>query len=281
MSAMTQSFPAPGKLNLMLRIVGRRADGYHLLQTVFRFIDYGDTLTFRTRSDGAINRINTVPGVPLEQDLAVRAARLLQGRAGSRSGADITLEKRLPVGGGLGGGSSDAATTLLALNLLWELNLSRKRLLEFALELGADVPAFVFGENAWAEGVGEELRPVTLPAAWYVVLTPPVAVSTRGVFAHPALKRYSKRVTIQSFSATGPNENDLQAVVCREHPDIGRHLAWLGQFGRAMITGSGACVFAAFGSAGEARAVLGKLPGSMTGFVARGLERHPMHDLVR
>lgn len=281
MNAEARSFPAPGKLNLMLRVVGRRADGYHLLQTVFRFIDYGDTLTFRVRRDGAINRVNTVEGVPVEQDLALRAARLLRDRAGAKAGVDITLDKRLPLGGGLGGGSSDAATTLLALNCLWELDLARARLLELALELGADVPVFVFGENAWAEGVGEELRSVILPPAWYVVLAPPVTVSTQRIFAHPGLKRDTKMVRIQSFSAAGLNENDLQAVVCQEHPEIGRHLAWLNQFGRAMLTGSGACVFAAFDSSGEAREVLAKLPGSMTGFVARGLEQHPMRDLAR
>ena len=281
MNAEARSFPAPGKLNLMLRVVGRRADGYHLLQTVFRFIDYGDTLTFRLRRDGVINRVNAVEGVTVEQDLALRAARLLRDCAGAKAGVDITLDKRLPLGGGLGGGSSDAATTLLALNCLWELDLARARLLELALELGADVPVFVFGENAWAEGVGEELRSVILPPAWYVVLAPPVTVSTQRIFAHPGLKRDTKMVRIQSFSAAGPNENDLQAVVCQEHPEIGRHLAWLNQFGRAMLTGSGACVFAAFDSAGEAREVLAKLPGSMTGFVARGLERHPMRDLAR
>ena len=281
MNAEARSFPAPGKLNLMLRVVGRRADGYHLLQTVFRFIDYGDTLTFCLRRDGAINRVNAVEGVPVERDLALCAARLLRDRAGAKAGVDITLDKRLPLGGGLGGGSSDAATTLLALNCLWELELPRKRLLELALELGADVPVFVFGENAWAEGVGEELRSVALPPAWYVVLTPPVTVSTQRIFAHPGLKRDSKMVRIQSFSAAWPNENDLQAVVCQEHPEIGRHLAWLSRFGRALLTGSGACVFAAFDSAGEAREVLAKLPGSMTGFVARGLERHPLRDFAR
>jgi 4-diphosphocytidyl-2-C-methyl-D-erythritol kinase len=280
MNAEARSFPAPGKLNLMLRVVGRRADGYHLLQTVFRFIDYGDTLTFRPRRDGTINRVNAVDGVPAEQDLALRAARLLRDRAGAKAGVDITLDKRLPLGGGLGGGSSDAATTLLALNCIWELGLPRARLLELALELGADVPVFVFGENAWAEGVGEDLRAVTLPPAWYVVLTPPVTVSTQRIFAHAGLKRDSKMVRIQSFSAVGPNENDLQAVVCQEHPEIGRYLNWLSQFGRAMLTGSGACVFAAFDSAGAARAALAKLPGSMTGFVARGLERHPLRDLA-
>ena len=281
MTAAAHSFSAPGKLNLMLRVVGRRADGYHLLQTVFRLIDYGDTLTFRLRADGVINRMNDVAGVPAEQDLTLRAARLLRAHAGVKAGVDITLAKRLPVGGGLGGGSSDAATTLLALNRLWDLDLPRAQLMKLAGELGADVPVFVFGENAWAEGVGEALQAIDLPPVWYVVLSPPVVVSTQRIFAHPALKRDSKMVTIQSFSAGGPNENDLQAVACREHPEIGRHLDWLSQFGRAMLTGSGACVFAGFDTAAGAQAVLAKLPGSMTGFVARGLDRHPLRDFAR
>jgi 4-diphosphocytidyl-2-C-methyl-D-erythritol kinase len=196
-------------------------------------------------------------------------------------GAEIAVDKRLPLGGGLGGGSSDAATTLLALNHLWGLDLPRSRLLELALELGADVPVFVRGENAWAEGVGERLRPLELPPAWYVVLTPPVVVSTARIFAHPELKRDSKTVRIQSFSAAGPNENDLEPVVCREHPEVARHLDWLRQFGRAMMTGSGASVFAGFESLGAAQAVFARLPRSMTGFVARGLERHPLRDLAR
>ena len=281
MTLETRSFPAPGKLNLLLRVVGRRADGYHLLQTVFRFIDVGDTVTLRPRPDREIVRVKPVDGVPAEQDLTLHAARLLQAAAGGRLGAEIAVDKRLPLGGGLGGGSSDAATTLLALNHLWGLDLPRSRLLELALELGADVPVFVRGENAWAEGVGERLRPLELPPAWYVVLTPPVVVSTARIFAHPQLKRDSKTVRIQSFSAAGPNENDLEPVVCREHPEVARHLDWLRQFGRAMMTGSGASVFAGFESLGAAQAVFARLPRSMTGFVARGLERHPLRDLAR
>jgi 4-diphosphocytidyl-2-C-methyl-D-erythritol kinase len=280
MNLKPRSFPAPGKLNLVLRVVGRRADGYHLLQTVFRFIDFGDTVTLRVRHDRQILRMKAVDGIPEEQDLTLRAARLLQASAGGRLGADIALEKRLPLGGGLGGGSSDAATTLLALNRMWGLDLPRGRLLELALELGADVPVFVLGENAWAEGVGEKLQPLELPPAWYVVLTPPVVVSTARIFAHPELKRDSKTVRIQSFSAAGPNENDLEPVVCREHPEIARHLDWLRQFGRAMVTGSGACVFAGFETLGAAQAVFARLPDSLTGFVARGLERHPLRDLA-
>ena len=281
MNFETRSFPAPGKLNLLLRVVGRRADGYHLLQTVFRFIDVGDTVTLRPRPDREIVRVKALDGVPADQDLTLRAARLLQGAAGGRLGAEIAVDKRLPLGGGLGGGSSDAATTLLALNYLWGLGFPRSRLLELALELGADVPVFVRGENAWAEGVGERLQPLELPPAWYVVLTPPVVVSSARIFAHPELKRDSKTVRIQSFSAAGPNENDLEPVVCREHPEVARHLDWLRQFGLAMMTGSGASVFAGFESLGAAQAVFARLPRSMTGFVARGLEQHPLRDLAR
>jgi 4-diphosphocytidyl-2-C-methyl-D-erythritol kinase len=280
MNLETRSFPAPGKLKLLLRVVGRRPDGYHLLQTVFRFIDFGDTVTVRPRPDPEIVRVKPVDGVPAEQDLTLRAARLLQVAAGIGLGADIAVDKRLPLGGGLGGGSSDAATTLLALNHMWGLDLPRNRLLDLALQLGADVPVFVRGENAWAEGVGEQLQPLELPPAWYVVLTPPVVVSTARIFAHPELKRDSKMVRIQSFSAAGPNGNDLEPVVCREHPEVAHHLDWLRQFGRAMMTGSGASVFAGFESLGAAQAVFARLPRSMTGFVARGLERHPLRDLA-
>jgi 4-diphosphocytidyl-2-C-methyl-D-erythritol kinase len=274
------SFPAPAKLNLMLRVVGRREDGYHLLQTVFRFIDYGDLLTFRVREDGGIARVNAVDGIAGEDDLCLRAARLLKQASGTALGADIVLDKRLPLGGGLGGGSSDAATTLLALNCLWGLDLPRARLLELAVQLGADVPVFVFGENAVAEGIGDELRSIILPQAWYLVLTPPVAVSTARIFAHPELKRDSKKIRIQSFSA-GLAGNDLEPLVCREYPEVARHLGWLRQFGRAMLTGSGACVFASFDDEEAARSVLARLPATMQGFMARGLEQHPLRDLAR
>jgi 4-diphosphocytidyl-2-C-methyl-D-erythritol kinase len=280
MNGPAHRFPAPAKLNLMLRVVGRRADGYHLLQTVFRFIDHGDMLAFRLRDDGAITRKNDVAGVPAEDDLCIRAAKLLAQATGTRCGVDITLDKRLPLGAGLGGGSSDAATTLLVLNRLWGVDLTRARLLELALSLGADVPVFVFGENAFAEGIGDQLTPIALPPAWYVVLTPAATVSTARVFAHPELKRASKTITIQSFSAE-PALNDLEPVVCREYPDVARHLEWLRQFAPAIMTGSGASVFAGFPTEDAARGVLGRLPGAMKGFVARGLERHPLHDMAR
>ena len=276
----THRFPAPGKLNLMLRVVGRRADGYHLLQTVMRFIDHGDTLTFRVREDGVIARVNEVAGVPAAADLAMRAARLLQQAAGTRLGADITLEKRLPLGGGLGGGSSDAATTLIALNHLWRTGFGRPQLAELALRLGADVPVFVGGENALAEGIGERLTPLTLDPAWYLVLTPPVVVPTARIFAHPELKRDSKPIRITAFSAEQAG-NDLEPVVCREYPEVARHLTWLRQVAPAWVTGTGACVFAAFPTEGAARQVWQQAPGDIQGFIAQGLARHPLRQMVK
>lgn len=275
----SQAYPAPGKLNLMLRVIGRRADGYHLLQTVLRLIDYGDTLRFIVREDSIIARVNDVEGVPAADDLAVRAAQLLQRATGTRRGADIAIEKRLPLGGGLGGGSSDGATALLALNHLWGTGLPRARLLELGLELGADVPFFIGGENAFAEGIGERLRPLALPAAWYLVLTPPVAVPTARIFAHPELKRDSKPIKMQRFSAEQAG-NDLEPVVCREYPEVAQHLDWLRQTAPAWVTGTGACVFAAFGTERAARELWARAPAGMRGFIARGLARHPLRDLA-
>ena len=276
-------FPAPAKLNLMLRVVGRRPDGYHLLQTVFRFIDCADDVCIRVRDDGLIRRSRELPGIAAEDDLAVRAAHLLKHDTGARLGADIAVTKRLPVGSGLGGGSSDAATVLLALNHLWRTGVTRGRLQEMALTLGADVPVFVFGENAFAEGVGEALTPVRLPPAWYVVLTPPVSVATARVFAHPDLKRDSKTIKIQGFSVDGLAQyaaNDLEPLVCRLCPEVADHLEWLRQYGPALMTGSGSAVFASFEAESAAREVLARLPPPMTGFVARGLDAHPLRDLA-
>ncbi len=283
-------YAAPAKLNLMLRVVGRRADGYHLLQTVLRFIDYGDTLRFRVRGDGVIARVNEVPGVPADADLCVRAARLLREVSGTVLGADIALDKRLPLGGGLGGGSSDAATTLLALNGLWKTAIPRSQLMDLAVKLGADVAVFVFGKNALAEGIGEQLTALELPPAWYVVLCPPVVVSTATVFSHPELKRDSKKAIIRGFSEAGTQllaVNDLQPLVVKHYPEVARHLAWLeqklaqqgAQHSGALMTGSGACVFASFEREGAARAVLAQRPPGMQGFVAQGLPHHPLHDL--
>jgi 4-diphosphocytidyl-2-C-methyl-D-erythritol kinase len=275
--------PAPAKLNLFLLVTGRRPDGYHTLQTLFRFIDRADELTFALRSDGRVTRVAEVAGVAESSDLALRAARLLQTAAGCALGVDIGIRKHLPVGGGLGGGSSDAATTLVALNRLWGLHLSRARLQELALKLGADVPVFVFGRNAFAEGIGERLQSVDLPPAWYFVLAPPVAVSTADVFADPELTRSTAPVTIRAFSEGCASSgllgrNDLEAAVCRRYPDVSRHLRWLRQFGPAALTGSGGCVYCPFDSETPARSVLGQLPAGMQGFVAEGLAHHPLLD---
>lgn len=288
---------APAKLNLFLHITGRRDDGYHLLETVFRFIDFGDTLNLLLRDDGLIVRTRPLANVGEEQDLCVRAARLLQQRSGARFGADITLEKRLPMGGGLGGGSSDAASVLLGLNRLWGLNWSRQQLQDIALELGADVPVFVFGSNAYARGIGEILHAVELPQAWYVVLIPPVQVSTAKIFAHEQLTRNSKAIRITDFSAGGKTpvklagaealdteklrratRNDLQAVVSEECPPVAECLAWLNLHAEARMTGSGACVFAEFSDEAAAARVFAAMPGAMRGFMARGLDRHPQYD---
>lgn len=272
-------YPAPAKLNLFLHVLGRRADGYHELQTLFRFIDHGDRLAIRVREDGVLSRSNAVAGLPADVDLCLRAARLLQAHSGCRLGADIMLDKRLPMGGGLGGGSSDAATVLLVLNRLWGLDLDQDSLAALALTLGADVPVFVRGENALAEGVGERLQPVVLPGAWYLVLLPPVAVSTRAVFDAPELTRNSNRITMSAFFA-GQVRNDLEAVVCRMFPVVRDHLEWLRQHAPARLTGSGACVFASFDEERRAREILAVLPPHMQGFVARGLEQHPLRGMI-
>ena len=271
-------YPAPAKLNLTLRITGRRSDGYHLLQTVLRFIDFGDTLRIGSRADGVIARRTDVAGVAEADDLTLRAARLLQAASGTRLGADIALEKRLPLGAGLGGGSSDAATTLIVLNRLWEVNWPRVRLQELALELGADVPFFVFGESAVGEGIGEKLEPLALAQAWYLVLFPPVSVATGRVFQDPDLIRDSIPIKIRPFSP-GAARNDLEPVVCRHYPEVAQHLAWLRQFCDARMTGSGACVFAEFSTEADAARLLLRLPATMQGVVARGLDRHPLWHL--
>lgn len=277
--------PAPAKLNLFLHVTGRRADGYHLLQTLFRFIDLCDELEFTPRADGRVLRSNPLPGVAPETDLCVRAAQLLQRETGCAQGVDIALKKRIPMGGGLGGGSSDAATTLLALNRLWSLGLTRRELMRLGLQLGADVPVFVFGENAFAEGVGEDLQAFPLPDAWYVLLFPQVEVPTARIFSHPDLTRDTDSITMRALSELnrfdGPGlRNDLQSVACGLYPEVARHIAWLSDYGHARMTGSGACVFAAFDERAEAEAVLQQLPRDMRGMVAEGLSGHPLHGWV-
>jgi len=273
------SYFAPAKLNLFLHVIGRRADGRHLLQTVFRFIDFGDTLTFKVRRDSTVTRSSALPGVEAESDLCVRAARLFQQESKTTLGVDITLEKRIPIGGGLGGGSSNAATTLLALNRLWDINFSREKLIELGLKLGADVPVFVFGDNAFAEGAGERLQTVSLTEAWYLVLVPAVSVPTAKIFAAAELTRNTIPIKITDLSI-GQGHNDLELVVCRGYPLVAQHLSWLRKFGSAAMSGSGACVFAEFQTEAQARQVLAQLPSTMRGFVARGLDRHPLKWLA-
>jgi 4-diphosphocytidyl-2-C-methyl-D-erythritol kinase len=274
-----QSFVAPAKLNLFLHITGRRPDGYHLLQSVFRLIDRHDTLHLRPTADGAIRRINDLNGVPVEQDLCVRAAKLLQQHTGCSLGVEIDLEKHLPMGGGLGGGSSDAATVLLALNRLWQLHLPRSELLELGLRLGADVPIFVFGRNAWAEGVGEQLQPVFLPPAWYVVLTPDIHVATARVFASQELTRNTIPAKMAAFFK-GFGHNDLEPVVCRQYPAVASALEWLKSFGDARMSGSGASVFLECENEAEAQRVFALKPEQVAGFVAQGLDQHPLLDFA-
>ena len=273
-------YPAPAKLNLFLHVVGRRDDGYHLLQTLFRLVDHGDALRFAPRADGDVRLATPLPGVPPDSDLTVRAARLLQAETGCRQGVEIAVDKHLPMGGGLGGGSSDAATVLLALNHLWQLGLPRSRLQQIGLTLGADVPVFVGGRNAFAEGVGEALQPLDLPPAWYVVLEPPVAVPTAAIFGAPELKRDTAPMAVADW-APGVGGNDLQAVAVARFPPVADHLRWLAGYGDARMSGSGACVFAEFGTPQAAQAVLDELPATLVGWVAAGLERHPLWVLAQ
>lgn len=271
------AWPAPAKLNLMLRIVGRRADGYHLLQTVFQFLDRCDRLWLIPRTDGIIAREGVVAGVAPEADLTIRAARLLQQATGTDYGATIRIDKRLPLGGGLGGGSSDAATTLAALNHIWQTGLSLAQLAQLGLQLGADVPVFVHGQAAWAEGVGERLTPLALPEPWFVVLTPACQVPTGVVFNDPELTRNSPLSTIADF-VNDAGGNDCEAVVYRRYPEVAAAAAWLNRHGVARMTGTGAGVFAAFPDAGSANRVLEQLPQGWSGFVAAGRNQSPLHE---
>ena len=284
---------APAKLNLFLHVTGRRADGYHLLQTVFQMLDHGDTLDFDLRADTQIVRTTDIPGVPPEQDLIVRALRLLQDAYATRHGRlppglDVAIHKILPMGGGLGGGSSDAATALLAANHLWQAGLTRAELMALALPLGADVPFFIFGETAFAEGVGEALQAVAGPDVWFVVIEPGVAVPTPAIFSAEGLTRNTKAVTISDFSRhltaskglTGFGKNDLQAVASTLFPPVAQALGWLQQYGDARMTGSGACVFCAFASEAEADRVLVAMAGAWQGWKARSLQQHPLKSLL-
>ncbi|KNE75853.1 4-diphosphocytidyl-2-C-methyl-D-erythritol kinase [Candidatus Burkholderia crenata] len=276
---------APAKLNLFLHITGRRADGYHALQTVFQLLDWGDLLHFTRRDDGVIARKTDVPGVPEADDLVVRAARLLQSTTGCPLGVDVEIDKILPIGAGLGGGSSDAATTLLALNRLWGVGLSRQALQDLALKLGADVPFFVFGQNAFAEGVGETLQAVNLPKRFFLVVTPAVHVPTAAVFSERALTRDSKFLTIAGFLAQHSSDadwpdsfgrNDMQAVVVEKYAEVAKVIEWFSNPSPARMTGSGASVFAAFRSKAEAEMAQAKLPASWKSKVTESLDSHPL-----
>ena len=268
-------WPAPAKLNLFLHITGRRADGYHQLQTVFQFLEQGDSLDFHLRDDGQIQRPIGPAEVPATEDLSVRAAVLLKSRSGTRSGADIHLRKTLPLQAGLGGGSSDAATTLVALNLLWGTQLSPAELAALGLELGADVPVFLGGKAAWAEGVGEKLEPIALPEPWYLVVDPGCRVATGEIFQAPELTRNSAPITIAGFRA-GQGRNDFESVVRIRYPEVSKALDWLAARAEARLTGSGACVFAAFAERRDAERVAQGLPRQWRGFVAKGCNRSPL-----
>ena len=289
MARILENCPAPAKLNLFLHVTGRRPDGYHLLQTLFQLIDVGDTLHFETRDDGIIRRSTVVAGVPEESDLTIQAARLLQSAANATGakrslGVNIAIDKRLPMGGGLGGGSSDAATTLIAMNHLWETGLTRAELMALGLQLGADVPFFLFGRNAFAEGVGEMLTPMTTsPDRWFVVIEPGVPVPTAAIFSAPELTRNTKPVKIADFSTTqfGFGKNDLQAVASRLFPPIADAIEWLAEFGNARMTGSGACVFCPFENEHQANEVLDQVPARWKAWKARAIAEHPLMHLLK
>ena len=286
--------PAPAKLNLFLHVTGRRPDGYHLLQSVFQLIDKSDTLDFDLRADEHIVRVNDVPGVPEEQDLIVRALRALQAEFQRRHGRlppgiSVRIDKRLPMGGGLGGGSSDAATALMAANHLWQAGLSDAELMAIGLPLGADIPFFLFGETAFAEGVGEALQAVPGPDCWYVVIEPGVFVPTAAIFTAPDLTRSTKAVRIADFlghlaeskDSAGFGKNDLQDVAVRLFPPVAEAVEWLSGHGAARMTGSGACVFSAFSTEQEAEQVLKQVPAKWTAWKASSLTKHPMKSLLQ
>lgn len=277
-------WPAPAKLNLFLHILGRRSDGYHELQTCFQFVDLSDEITIGVRNDGEIRRTCALPGVSEDSDLCIRAARALKEASGASLGAQIHLLKRIPIGGGMGGGSSDAATCLVALNRLWGLNWSAERLAALGLKLGADVPVFIHGRAAFAEGVGERLTPLYPPLALiepnYLIIKPNVFVSTADVFQDPELTRNSAPITIHGFLASG-GRNDCLGVVRRRYPEVARALDWLSSFGSARLTGTGACVFLACETKELGQEIMRKLPPGFAGFLTRGLNDSPLLEGLR
>lgn len=269
-------WPAPAKLNLFLHIVGRRDDGYHLLQTAFQLLDWGDTLRLRLRDDETIHRDGALPGVPADADLAVRAARALREATGCRRGVDIAVDKRIPLGGGLGGGSSDAATTLVALNALWRTGLDADALARIGLSLGADVPVFVRGHSAWAEGVGEMLTPLDLPERWYAIIDPAASVPTAALFAAPELTRAAPQLTIPRFLSGERTGNAFEPVVRARYPSVAKALDWLGNYGEARLSGSGGCIFAAVATREAAAEIVENCPKGMRGHIARGVAESPL-----
>ncbi len=275
--ATDRPWPAPAKLNLFLHILGRRADGYHELQTAFQFVDLCDELVFEPRPDGRIVRAEGPDEVPASADLSVRAAERLRARSGLSLGVTLRLRKRIPLQGGLGGGSSDAATTLVALNQLWKLGLPTQELARIGLELGADVPVFVQGHAAWAEGVGERLLPIDPPESVYLILRPGCAVSTAELFQAPELTRNSPAITIRAFLKSG-GRNDCESLVRSRFPEVAAALDWLGRFAPARLTGTGSCIFASFADAGQAQAVASQVPARWQGFVVQGRNRSPLLD---
>ncbi len=288
MTMAIKKWPAPAKLNLFLHITGRRDDGYHLLQTVFQFIDYCDELQFSLRDDGQIDRPAAIEGVSAEDDITVKAARLLQSTANSRLGVDIHIDKKIPMGGGLGGGSSNAATTLLALNHLWQAGLDINQLAALGLQLGADVPVFVRGFAAWAEGVGETLSPVKLPEPWFLVLRPPVHVATGAIFSDSDLTRNCPPITIRDLADTAATRNVCEPVVRKHYREVDQALQWLSNYGEARMTGTGSCVFVAFETEVAAQQALAafqaeladKTPSPWLAFVAKGLNQSPLFALM-
>jgi 4-diphosphocytidyl-2-C-methyl-D-erythritol kinase len=277
-AAPVESFwPAPAKLNLFLHVTGRRPDGYHDLQTLFQLIDLNDRIGVTVRADGRLERLGGPAEVAPESDLTVRAAQALKLATGTPFGASLSVVKHIPMGGGLGGGSSDAATTLLVLNKLWGCELALPELSAIGARLGADVPVFLHGSSAWAEGRGDRLTAVELPPRWYVVIRPGVSVRTAEVFQAPELTRNSPLITIRGFLESG-GRNDCEPVVRARYPQVREALQWLGEAAPARLTGTGSCIFAAFRSEADARAVVARVPDRWTGFVARGLNSSPVHE---
>ncbi|MCK5726463.1 MAG: 4-(cytidine 5'-diphospho)-2-C-methyl-D-erythritol kinase [Thiotrichaceae bacterium] len=271
--------PAPAKLNLFLHITGQRDDGYHELQTVFQFLDYSDQITLTRTNDGRIKRLSEHPLVPEQDDLIIRAAKLLQVYSGTSFGVELSLEKKLPMGGGLGGGSSDAATVLLGCNKLWSLNLSRSILAKIGLQLGADIPVFIHGYSAWAEGVGEQLTPINPPQKWYLIVRPNVSISTVEIFRHKGLTRDCEPLTIADFQA-GHGTNVLEPVVRKLSFEVDDAINWLSAYSPVRMTGSGSCIFASFDDKQSAQEVFALLPNIWEGFVAKGVNCSPLVNFV-